>query len=228
MSYQTALGPLAATAGGIGQPHPRSNGWKPPERLYKPPLCPQLRLKSSQLVTATSFLAKNNPPLLFGDAMKMKHTAKLPSRGSASSSPANSAHRLSSHSIAKAPPRKIRIIHVLAPEVIKTEARHFRDLVQRLTGMPPSPNSSGAAAFTEDASSSPPPHQDSSSCDSSAREAAAMQSLKVKEEPAGTSSGDEGGGFLRALELDGCNNDMFFRGLEDFLNMDDMDAAFNF
>ncbi|CAL5014314.1 unnamed protein product [Urochloa decumbens] len=146
----------------------------------------------------------------------MKHAAKLPSRGSASSSAATSPHRLS-HTIAKAPPRKIRIIHVLAPEIIKTEARHFRELVQRLTGKP-SPNcsgsGSGSAASTEDASaSSSPPPQDS--CDSARDGAAAAIELKVKEE-AETSSGDQGGGFLRALELDG-SNDMFFQGLEDFL-----------
>ncbi|CAL5029452.1 unnamed protein product [Urochloa decumbens] len=147
----------------------------------------------------------------------MKHAAKLPSRGSASSSAATSPHRLS-HTIAKAPPRKIRIIHVLAPEIIKTEARHFRELVQRLTGKP-SPNGSGSAASTEDASaSSSPPPQDS--CDSArdgagAGGAAAAIELKVKEE-AETSLGDQGGGFLRALELDG-SNDMFFQGLEDFL-----------
>jgi hypothetical protein len=209
-------------------PHPRSNGSKPPECLYKPPPCPA----SSPLVTPTSPSSRLSRQAslastpLFGDAMK--HAAKLPSRGSASSSPATSAHRLS-HSIAKEPPRKIRIIHVLAPEVIKTEARHFRELVQRLTGKP-SPNGSGAAASTEDASSSPPPQD---SCDSSARDesrgagTAAGIELKVKEELE-TSSGDEGGGFLRALELDGCN-DMFFQGLEDFLfSSCDMESGFNF
>ncbi|CAO2036923.1 unnamed protein product [Urochloa humidicola] len=157
----------------------------------------------------------------------MKHAAKLPSRGSASSSAATSPHRLS-HSIAKAPPRKIRIIHVLAPEIIKTEPRHFRELVQRLTGKP-SPNGCGSAASTEDASPSPPPQD---SCDSArdvegpaagAGGAAAAIELKVKEE-AETSSGEEGGGFLRALELDGCN-DMFFQGLEDFLFSSSCDTA---
>ncbi|CAN6241291.1 unnamed protein product [Urochloa humidicola] len=148
----------------------------------------------------------------------MKHSAKLPSRGSASSSDATSPHRLS-HAIAKAPPRKIRIIHVLAPEIIKTEPRHFRELVQRLTGKPSPNGGSASAASTEDASSSPPPQD---SCDSArdvegpgAGGAPAAIELKVKEE-AETSSGDEGGGFLRALELDGCN-DLFFQGLEDFL-----------
>ncbi|WVZ87579.1 hypothetical protein U9M48_034193 [Paspalum notatum var. saurae] len=168
----------------------------------------------------------------------MKHAAKLPSsRGAASSSPAASAHRLS-HAIAKAPPpRKIRIIHVLAPEVIKTEARHFRELVQRLTGKP-APSGGGAdspAASTGDASSSslPPPAPApaaSDSCDtagdeaSGAAAAAAIEAMtKVKEEPetsssggSSSSSGGEGGGFLRALELDGCN-DAFFKELDDFL-----------
>jgi hypothetical protein len=164
-----------------------------------------------------------------------QHSAKLPSRGSASSPPATSAHRRLSHSIAKAapPPRKIRIIHVLAPEVIKTEARHFRELVQRLTGKPsPNGSGSGSAASTEDAatpSSSPPHHQDSCESAAAARDvvvegpgagaASGAIQLKVKEEEEAetSSSGDEGGGgFLRALELDGCN-DVFFQGLEDFL-----------
>lgn len=31
---------------------------------------------------------------------------------------------------------KIRIIHIYAPEIIKTDAENFRELVQRLTGKP--------------------------------------------------------------------------------------------
>ncbi|CAA0827144.1 VQ motif-containing protein 17 [Striga hermonthica] len=31
---------------------------------------------------------------------------------------------------------KIRIIHVIAPEIIKTDVENFRELVQRLTGKP--------------------------------------------------------------------------------------------
>ncbi|RLN11657.1 hypothetical protein C2845_PM09G18690 [Panicum miliaceum] len=31
---------------------------------------------------------------------------------------------------------KIRIIHIIAPEIIKTDVANFRDLVQRLTGKP--------------------------------------------------------------------------------------------
>lgn len=35
-------------------------------------------------------------------------------------------------------PPKIRIIHIFAPEIIKTDAANFRELVQRLTGKPSS------------------------------------------------------------------------------------------
>nr|GLL24619.1 VQ motif-containing protein 25 isoform X1 [Ipomoea trifida] len=34
-------------------------------------------------------------------------------------------------------PPKIRIIHIFAPEIIKTDVENFRELVQRLTGKPP-------------------------------------------------------------------------------------------
>lgn len=38
-----------------------------------------------------------------------------------------------SHTVTKLKP-KIRIIHVVAPEIIKTDVKNFRELVQRLTG----------------------------------------------------------------------------------------------
>ncbi|KAK8649321.1 hypothetical protein V6N13_130051 [Hibiscus sabdariffa] len=41
-----------------------------------------------------------------------------------------------SQTISKPKP-KIRIIHVFAPEIIKTDAANFRELVQTLTGKPP-------------------------------------------------------------------------------------------
>ncbi|XP_042479939.1 VQ motif-containing protein 25-like isoform X1 [Macadamia integrifolia] len=41
-----------------------------------------------------------------------------------------------SHVISKFQP-KIRIVHVFAPEIIKTDVANFRELVQRLTGKPP-------------------------------------------------------------------------------------------
>lgn len=40
-----------------------------------------------------------------------------------------------SHRISKQKP-KIRIIHIVAPEIIKTDVQNFRELVQRLTGKP--------------------------------------------------------------------------------------------
>nr|KYP73942.1 hypothetical protein KK1_006603 [Cajanus cajan] len=40
-----------------------------------------------------------------------------------------------SHMVAKAKP-KIRIIHIFAPEIIKTDVENFRELVQKLTGKP--------------------------------------------------------------------------------------------
>ncbi|MQL74253.1 hypothetical protein Taro_006626 [Colocasia esculenta] len=43
------------------------------------------------------------------------------------------AARGESHTITKLKP-KIRIVHIVAPEVIQTDAANFRDLVQRLTG----------------------------------------------------------------------------------------------
>ncbi|CAL9188300.1 unnamed protein product [Musa hybrid cultivar] len=41
----------------------------------------------------------------------------------------------SSHAITKPKP-EIRIIHVFEPEIMKTDAANFRELVQRLTGKP--------------------------------------------------------------------------------------------
>ncbi|GAB4851535.1 hypothetical protein Ancab_030938 [Ancistrocladus abbreviatus] len=46
--------------------------------------------------------------------------------------------------IAKAEP-KIRIIHIFAPEIIKTDVANFRELVQRLTGKPSENGGSGGA-----------------------------------------------------------------------------------
>ncbi|KAL1533989.1 hypothetical protein AAHA92_15732 [Salvia divinorum] len=44
-------------------------------------------------------------------------------------------HR-NSRMISKTTKQKIRIIHIFAPEIIKTDAANFRELVQRLTGKP--------------------------------------------------------------------------------------------
>lgn len=47
-----------------------------------------------------------------------------------------------SHTISKEKP-KIRIIHIVAPEIIKTDVDNFRALVQRLTGQPLGKGSGG-------------------------------------------------------------------------------------
>ncbi|KAJ7971444.1 putative VQ motif-containing protein [Quillaja saponaria] len=64
--------------------------------------------------------------------MMKKHTCR-----SNDSSPASSplAMHKSSQTISKTKP-KIRIIHIFAPEIIKTDVENFRELVQRLTGKP--------------------------------------------------------------------------------------------
>lgn len=54
-------------------------------------------------------------------------------------SPAALTLREDSHSISKPKPKpkpKIRIVHLFAPEIIKTDVANFRELVQRLTGKP--------------------------------------------------------------------------------------------
>ncbi|KAL5214583.1 hypothetical protein ABZP36_003735 [Zizania latifolia] len=149
----------------------------------------------------------------------MKHHAvKFPSRAtsSSSSSSAMGAHKLP-RAIAKAPPRKVRIVHVLAPEVIKTEARHFRELVQRLTGKPAA---EGSAASQPD------------SCDVGAAVAegagaAAGVKAELKVEEAEAEAEASSGGFLRTLDED--NNGVFFPWLDDTMgdlfsstNMDDV------
>ncbi|GMI64713.1 hypothetical protein HRI_000140600 [Hibiscus trionum] len=64
----------------------------------------------------------------------------LMTRNKTKMSPSNLSSPLSLHkdsqTISKPKP-KIRIIHVFAPEIIKTDAANFRELVQRLTGKPP-------------------------------------------------------------------------------------------
>ncbi|CAI8589633.1 unnamed protein product [Vicia faba] len=52
--------------------------------------------------------------------------------------------------ISKAKP-KIRIIHIYAPEIIKTDAANFRELVQRLTGKPEDHEKGGARSNSKTA-----------------------------------------------------------------------------
>lgn len=56
-------------------------------------------------------------------------------------------HR-NSHTISKTKP-KIRIIHIFAPEIIKTDATNFRELVQRLTGKPTAADGGAAVKATK-------------------------------------------------------------------------------
>ncbi|KAJ9174401.1 hypothetical protein P3X46_013048 [Hevea brasiliensis] len=51
------------------------------------------------------------------------------------SAPSKLAMHRDSHVISKFKP-KVRIIHIFAPEIIKTDVENFRELVQRLTGKP--------------------------------------------------------------------------------------------
>ncbi|KAK3036590.1 hypothetical protein RJ639_031207 [Escallonia herrerae] len=51
------------------------------------------------------------------------------------STPSKFSVQNSSHLITKIKP-KIRIIHIVAPEIITTDVANFRELVQRLTGKP--------------------------------------------------------------------------------------------
>lgn len=53
---------------------------------------------------------------------------------------------------------KIRIIHIYAPEIIKTDAANFRELVQRLTGKPEDHEKGGARSKSKTA---PPPSKGS-------------------------------------------------------------------
>ncbi|KAG9456683.1 hypothetical protein H6P81_001191 [Aristolochia fimbriata] len=51
------------------------------------------------------------------------------------STPSCLAVRKDSHLVSKQAP-KVRIVHIFAPEIIKTDVANFRELVQRLTGKP--------------------------------------------------------------------------------------------
>ncbi|KAK3028541.1 hypothetical protein RJ639_037710 [Escallonia herrerae] len=69
------------------------------------------------------------------------------------STPSKFSVQNSSHLITKIKP-KIRIIHIVAPEIITTDVENFRELVQRLTGKPARDNSKGTKKASR--SSAPP------------------------------------------------------------------------
>ncbi|KAM3390200.1 hypothetical protein ACQJBY_012030 [Aegilops geniculata] len=157
---------------------------------------------------------------------------KLQSRAAPPPSSAMGAHRWS-RPIAKGPPRKIRIVHVLAPEVIKTDARHFRELVQRLTGKPKggagsSSSSSSWSPETAAAESSSQQQAAAGGSSSDARAvavavapgaAAATVKAEVKEEEGEDAASPEEGLGRAFGEAGGTttNNDAFFQDLDEFL-----------
>jgi hypothetical protein len=109
------------------------------------------------------------------------------------------AHRWS-HAIAKGPPRKIRIVHVVEPTVIKTDARQFRELVQRLTGKPSGRGGGGGGASSSSSSAEIAASESSSSGGSeSGRVVVAPAAVKaeVKTEAEDDASPEEEG-FARA------------------------------
>lgn len=72
------------------------------------------------------------------------------------SAPTKLAMHKDSHVVTKFKP-KIRIIHVFAPEIIKTDVANFRDLVQSLTGKPAEKNYGVRMKKMTKTSSSKPP-----------------------------------------------------------------------
>ncbi|KQJ85171.1 skin secretory protein xP2 [Brachypodium distachyon] len=124
---------------------------------------------------------------------------------------------------AQAQARKIRIVHVLAPEVIKTDARHFRELVQRLTGMPKGGGGGASSSSSTPASSSESAGESSSSLPAAggspdpAPAVVAPPPAETKGEAAASPAEEEGLAARALGEVEAESNDAFFQGLEDFL-----------
>ncbi|KAK3010095.1 hypothetical protein RJ639_012435 [Escallonia herrerae] len=72
------------------------------------------------------------------EGMVMVHGKQACFQGN-KASPSPLAMQRDSHLVSKVKP-KIRIIHIFAPEIIKTDVANFRELVQRLTGKPTEDN----------------------------------------------------------------------------------------
>ncbi|WOG98139.1 hypothetical protein DCAR_0417480 [Daucus carota subsp. sativus] len=80
--------------------------------------------------------------------MNKKQSCVAPHSKSSTTSSSSSSlgmHK-SSQMMSKGRPPKIRIIHIFAPEIIKTDVANFRELVQRLTGKPSSQHTTVGAA----------------------------------------------------------------------------------
>ena len=208
----------------VGWRHPtaRATGW-----AYINLLCP--------LPSSSHRLSSHLTPHRM--APHCSSAVKVPSRA------APAAHRWS-RAIAKGPPRKIRIVHVEEPKVIKTDARQFRDLVQRLTGKPHGRRGRGGNGASSSPSSAEIAASESSSSQASGGSssgpavAAPASAVKVeaKEEeedaasPARAFGQDDGAAAVKAEVEDaawtpeeegfgqvGDTYDAFFHGLDDFL-----------
>nr|GLL24618.1 VQ motif-containing protein 25 isoform X1 [Ipomoea trifida] len=102
-----------------------------------------------------------------------------------------------SQTISKLKPPKIRIIHIFAPEIIKTDVENFREMVQRLTGKPPEKQSGKKRARKIAESIIPAKKME-------VRAGLQPASLREKIEDEIWSGGNSGGGFLGGLpEFDG-------------------------
>lgn len=97
---------------------------------------------------------------------------------------------------------KIRIIHIFAPEIIKTDAANFRELVQRLTGKP------DAAKTKERVVSARKKEETTLSSSKKMEFHHAEFRERVKEEEIWM-SGNSGGGFLGSFgEIDGFMHEL--------------------
>ncbi|KAM0878410.1 hypothetical protein ACQ4PT_034898 [Festuca glaucescens] len=128
------------------------------------------------------------------------HSSAVKFPSSTAPPPGMGTHRWS-HAIAKGPPRKIRIVHVVEPTVIKTDARQFRELVQRLTGKPSGGCRDGGGASSSSSSAEIAASESSSSGGSEfdravAAPAAVKAEVKAEEEDAPS---PEEEGFARAF-----------------------------
>ncbi|KAG6429020.1 hypothetical protein SASPL_107059 [Salvia splendens] len=102
-----------------------------------------------------------------------------------------------SQTISKSKP-KIRIIHIFAPEIIKTDAANFRELVQRLTGKPDQRN--GAVEMKEGSRKKKATTEVGAGFHADLRE-------RVKEEI--WTSANSGGGFLGGFtEIEGFMHEL--------------------
>ncbi|KAJ4747915.1 VQ motif-containing protein [Rhynchospora pubera] len=111
----------------------------------------------------------------------------------------------SSHSISKLKP-KIRVVHLIAPEVIKTDVTNFRDLVQKLTGKP----STNKKRSKCSANSNPKTkvHQEDESHEKVIKEE--EQFVKC-EDPWMNMEGSSSGGYLSYLEEEEGEVEGFFQ-----------------